>query len=39
MEHRRVAYDWEAAREAVLAAAGGAAWGDVIARRLAEARP
>ena len=25
--------------EAVLAAAGGAAWGDVIARRLAEARP
>ena len=33
VEHRRVAYDWEAAREAVLAAADGAPWGDVIARQ------
>jgi diadenosine tetraphosphatase ApaH/serine/threonine PP2A family protein phosphatase len=39
VEHRRVAYDWEAAREAVLAAADGAPWGDIIARRLAAARP
>jgi predicted phosphodiesterase len=39
VEHRRVDYDWQAARGAVLAAAGGAPWGNVIARRLAEARP